>query len=89
MQEAFLDHGAVQCGYCTPAMVLCTRALLERSPQPTETEVRDMLAGDFCRCTGYKKPVEAVLAAAQARAAAGPGRSGTAKPRAAARRAKR
>jgi aerobic-type carbon monoxide dehydrogenase small subunit (CoxS/CutS family) len=91
IQEAFLDHGAVQCGYCTPAMVLCTRALLERSPQPTETEVRDMLGGVFCRCTGYKKPVEAVLAAAQARAAtaAGSGRSGAAKSRAAPRRAKR
>ena len=66
IQEAFLDHGGVQCGYCTPAMVLCTRALLARSPHPTEAEVREALAGVFCRCTGYKKPVEAVLAAAKA-----------------------
>jgi putative selenate reductase molybdopterin-binding subunit len=86
IQEAFLDHGAVQCGYCTPAMVLCTKALLARSPNPSEDEVRDTLGGVFCRCTGYKKPVEAVLAAAGARAAARPG---AAKPAARARRAKR
>jgi len=66
VQEAFLDHGAVQCGYCTPAMVLVTRALLARSPHPSEAEVREALGGVFCRCTGYKKPVEAVLAAAKA-----------------------
>jgi aerobic-type carbon monoxide dehydrogenase small subunit (CoxS/CutS family) len=78
LQEAFLDHGAVQCGYCTPAMVLCTKALLERRPDPTEDEVRDALSGVLCRCTGYKKPVEAVLAVAQ------PGR-----PKAAAARAAR
>ena len=66
VQEAFLDHGAVQCGYCTPAMVLCAKALLERSPAPTETEVREALSGILCRCTGYKKPVEAILAAAKA-----------------------
>ncbi len=66
VQEAFLDHGAVQCGYCTPAMVLCAKALLERSPQPTEAEVRETLSGVLCRCTGYKKPVEAILAAAKA-----------------------
>ena len=66
LQEAFLEHGAVQCGYCTPAMLLCAKALLERSPEPTEAEVREMLSGVLCRCTGYKKPVEAVLAAAKA-----------------------
>ena len=66
VQEAFLDHGAVQCGYCTPAMVLCAKALLERSPAPTEAEVRETLSGVLCRCTGYKKPVEAILAAANA-----------------------
>ena len=64
LQEAFLDHGAVQCGYCTPAMVLCTRALLDRNAEPSEDEVREALSGVFCRCTGFKKPVEAVLAAA-------------------------
>jgi aerobic-type carbon monoxide dehydrogenase small subunit (CoxS/CutS family) len=66
IQEAFLDHGAVQCGFCTPGMILNTKALLEHNPNPSEEEVRDLLAGNLCRCTGYKKPVEAVLAAAQA-----------------------
>jgi putative selenate reductase molybdopterin-binding subunit len=66
IQEAFLEHGAVQCGYCTPGMILNTKALLARQPDPGEEEVRDMLAGNFCRCTGYHKPVEAVLAAAAA-----------------------
>lgn len=71
VQEAFLDHGAVQCGYCTPAMILCAKALLERSPDPTEAAVRETLAGVFCRCTGYKKPVEAILAAAKPKRGAG------------------
>lgn len=66
IQEAFLDHGAVQCGFCTPGMILNAKALLARRPEPTEEEVRDMLAGNFCRCTGYRKPIEAVLAAARA-----------------------
>ena len=66
IQEAFLDHGAVQCGYCTPGMILNTKALLDRNPEPSEEEVRDLLAGNFCRCTSYKKPVEAVLAVALA-----------------------
>ena len=86
VQEAFLDYGAVQCGYCTPAMILCTEALLARSPHPSETEVREMLGGVFCRCTGYKKPVEAVLAAAQSRAGVKPG---AAQPAPRARRAGR
>ena len=90
IQEAFLDHGGVQCGYCTPAMVLCAKALLARSPHPTEAEVREAMAGVFCRCTGYKKPVEAVLAAAEAVAAAGSGATaGPAKRRPAGRRAGR
>jgi aerobic-type carbon monoxide dehydrogenase small subunit (CoxS/CutS family) len=66
IQKAFLDHGAVQCGYCTPGMILNTKALLDSNPRPTEEQVRDMLAGSLCRCTGYLKPVEAVLAAAAA-----------------------
>lgn len=65
LQEAFLDHGAVQCGFCTPGMILAAKALLDRQPDPTEQQVRDALAGNYCRCTGYRKPVEAVLAAAQ------------------------
>ena len=66
IQEAFLEHGAVQCGYCTPGMILSTKALLAEHPDPTEAQVREALAGNFCRCTGYLKPVEAVLAAAKA-----------------------
>ena len=65
LQEAFLEHGAVQCGFCTPGMIMSARALLAERPDPTEAEVREALAGNFCRCTGYLKPVEAVLAAAQ------------------------
>jgi aerobic-type carbon monoxide dehydrogenase small subunit (CoxS/CutS family) len=66
VQQAFVDTGAIQCGYCTPAMELCARALLDAVPDPTEEEVRDALAGCLCRCTGYVKPVQAVLQAARA-----------------------
>ncbi|MBZ5620946.1 MAG: molybdopterin-dependent oxidoreductase [Acidobacteriia bacterium] len=61
LQAAFLDHGAVQCGFCTGGMVLNAKALLDRNPCPTEEEVREVMAGNYCRCTGYKKPVEAVV----------------------------
>ncbi len=64
LQESFLDHGAVQCGFCTGGMVLSARALLQRHPDPSEDEVREALTGHLCRCTGYRKPVEAILAAA-------------------------
>jgi aerobic-type carbon monoxide dehydrogenase small subunit (CoxS/CutS family)/CO/xanthine dehydrogenase FAD-binding subunit len=67
VQQAFVDTGAIQCGYCTPAMELCAKALLDAVPDPTEAEVRDALAGCLCRCTGYVKPVEAVLKAASTR----------------------
>ncbi len=63
LQESFLDHGAVQCGFCTGGMILSAKALLDREPHPTEDAVREALAGHLCRCTGYRKPVEAVLAA--------------------------
>jgi aerobic-type carbon monoxide dehydrogenase small subunit (CoxS/CutS family) len=66
IQEAFVDTGAIQCGYCTPAMEVAAQALLQAIPDPTEAEVRDALAGCLCRCTGYVKPVEAVLRAAKA-----------------------
>ncbi len=65
VQAAFLAEGAVQCGFCTPAMLLLAKALLDAVPEPTEAEVRDALAGCLCRCTGYAKPVRAVLAAAR------------------------
>lgn len=65
VQEAFIDHGAVQCGFCTPGMVLSAKALLDESPRPTEEEVRVAISGNLCRCTGYVKIVEAVLAAAE------------------------
>jgi aerobic-type carbon monoxide dehydrogenase small subunit (CoxS/CutS family) len=64
LQEAFLDHGAVQCGFCTGGMILNAKALLDRNPNPSEHEVREVMAGNYCRCTGYEKPVEAVVAAA-------------------------
>ena len=64
IQAAFVETGAIQCGYCTPAMELCAKALLDAIPDPSEAEVRDALAGCLCRCTGYVKPVEAVLRAA-------------------------
>ena len=66
LQQAFIDYGAIQCGYCTPGMILAAKALLDREPDPTEDEVRHALSGNICRCTGYVKIVEAVLAAAAA-----------------------
>ncbi len=62
LQRAFIDHGAAQCGICTPGMVLAAHVLLENTPHPTETEVRIGLAGNLCRCTGYTKIIDAVLA---------------------------
>jgi len=62
LQRAFVEHGAVQCGFCTPGMILAAVALLDENPHPTEAQVRAGLAGNLCRCTGYAKIVEAVLA---------------------------
>jgi putative selenate reductase molybdopterin-binding subunit len=64
LQEAFIDTGAIQCGFCTPGMLLSAYALLKRNPRPTEEDVRDAISGNLCRCTGYVKPVQAVLRAA-------------------------
>lgn len=65
IQQAFVDHFAVQCGFCTPGMILSAKALLDKNPHPTEEEVRVALSGNLCRCTGYVKIVEAVLAASK------------------------
>jgi carbon-monoxide dehydrogenase small subunit len=64
LQQKFIDHAALQCGFCTPGFLVASKALLERNPDPTETEVRYWLAGNLCRCTGYDKIVRAVLDAA-------------------------
>lgn len=64
LQQAFIESGSVQCGYCTPAMILAAKALLDANPDPTEAEVRDALSGVLCRCTAFVKPVQAILAAA-------------------------
>jgi carbon-monoxide dehydrogenase small subunit len=65
LQQSFIDHAAVQCGYCTSGMILSAKALLARNPNPTETEVRKAIAGNLCRCTGYVNVVKAILAAAR------------------------
>jgi carbon-monoxide dehydrogenase small subunit len=64
LQQKFLDHAALQCGICTPGFLVAAKALLDRNPNPTETEVRYWLAGNLCRCTGYDKIIRAVQAAA-------------------------
>lgn len=71
LQQKFIDHAALQCGFCTPGILVAAKALLEKNPDPSETEVRYWLAGNLCRCTGYDKIIRAVLdAAAEMRGAA-------------------
>jgi carbon-monoxide dehydrogenase small subunit len=65
LQDSFINNAAIQCGYCTPGMVLSAKALLTRNPHPTETEVREAIGGNLCRCTGYVNIVKAVMAAAE------------------------
>jgi CO/xanthine dehydrogenase Mo-binding subunit/aerobic-type carbon monoxide dehydrogenase small subunit (CoxS/CutS family) len=65
LQQAFIDHGAIQCGFCTPGMLLSAKALLDENPRPTEEEVKQSISGNLCRCTGYNKVVEAILAVTQ------------------------
>jgi aerobic carbon-monoxide dehydrogenase small subunit len=64
LQQKFLEHAALQCGYCTPGLLMASKALLDANPDPTETEARYWLAGNLCRCTGYDKIIRAVLDAA-------------------------
>jgi carbon-monoxide dehydrogenase small subunit len=65
VQQAFVDTGAVQCGFCTPGLIVATAALLERTPDPTDYEIREALSGNLCRCTGYTKIFDAVRLAAR------------------------
>ncbi len=62
LQESFVKHGAIQCGFCSPGMILTAKALLDETPHPTEEQVRQGIAGNLCRCTGYVKVVEAIKA---------------------------
>jgi carbon-monoxide dehydrogenase small subunit len=65
LQAAFVDKGAIQCGYCTPGMILSAKSLLDRDPRADETEIRKAISGNLCRCTGYQKIVEAILFASK------------------------
>jgi carbon-monoxide dehydrogenase small subunit len=66
IQAAFVEHSGMQCGFCTPGVIIAARALLDSNPAPSEKEIREAIAGNFCRCTGYTKIVESIVAAAQA-----------------------
>ncbi|MBW2058008.1 MAG: (2Fe-2S)-binding protein [Deltaproteobacteria bacterium] len=65
LQQAFVDHGAVQCGFCTPGMIMAAKALLDENPHPNEEEIRHGIAGNICRCTGYVQIVRAISAASE------------------------
>ena len=67
LQKNFVQHGAIQCGFCTPGMIMMAKALLDMNPRPTEEEVRAAVAGNYCRCTGYNQIVKAILAASEER----------------------
>jgi carbon-monoxide dehydrogenase small subunit len=65
LQEAFIEHGGFQCGFCTPGMILAAKVMLEENPAPTEEHIKHYMHGNICRCTGYKKIIESILAAAK------------------------
>lgn len=65
IQQAFVDHHGLQCGYCTPAMIMSAKALLDKNPDPTEEEIKEAINGNICRCTGYISIIESILAAAE------------------------
>lgn len=65
IQRSFVDNGAIQCGFCTPGMILSAKALLDKNPKPSEEQIRRAISGNLCRCTGYQKIVEAIQEAAQ------------------------
>ena len=66
IQDAFFNHAGMQCGFCTPGMIMSSKALLDKNPDPSEEEIREGIAGNFCRCTGYTKIIESIQSAAQA-----------------------
>jgi carbon-monoxide dehydrogenase small subunit len=72
LQESFASHGATQCGYCTPGMIVSAVALLEENPDPSEEEIKHWLTGNLCRCTGYQKIIDAIRAVAEGRTEPGP-----------------
>jgi carbon-monoxide dehydrogenase small subunit len=71
LQQAFIDHGGFQCGFCTPGMILASKALLDENPHPSEEELKHFMHGNICRCTGYKKIIESIMAAAKEMSPAG------------------
>lgn len=65
LQASFITHGALQCGYCTPGMIMAAKGLLNENPHPTEEEIKEAISGNLCRCTGYKKIIEAIMEVAE------------------------
>lgn len=65
IQKAFVEHGALQCGFCTPGMIMSSKALLDNNPKPSQEEIKDAISGNLCRCTGYKKIIEAIESMAE------------------------